>query len=116
MDYSAILSPVINMMTGLIPTVLLIGLLKSPWAKGHMASSWCAYSSLGSWISRLTATHTRHRPSFPTALHGQKCSYALLSYTVTSGTKLRSTPVTTLLPANCTYANLHTVSLGLQRF
>jgi restriction system protein len=35
-DYSVILRPVIDMMTWLIPAMLLIGLLKSPWAKGHI--------------------------------------------------------------------------------
>jgi hypothetical protein len=36
MDYSIILGPFIGTMTWLIPAMLLIGLLKSPWAKGHI--------------------------------------------------------------------------------
>ena len=36
MDYSIILRPVIDTLTWLLPAMLLIGLLKSPWAKGHI--------------------------------------------------------------------------------
>lgn len=36
MDYSVILRPVIDTMTWLLPAMLLLGLLKSPWAKGHI--------------------------------------------------------------------------------
>ncbi|EZH77030.1 hypothetical protein AU05_01080, partial [Ectopseudomonas composti] len=36
MDYSVILQPVINSMIWLLPAMLLIGLLKSPWAKGQI--------------------------------------------------------------------------------
>ena len=36
MDYSIILRPVFDTVTWLIPAMLLIGLLKSPWAKGQI--------------------------------------------------------------------------------
>ncbi|WP_287028108.1 nuclease-related domain-containing protein [Pseudomonas sp. UBA6310] len=36
MDYAVILRPLFSTATWLIPTLLLIGLLKSPWAKGHI--------------------------------------------------------------------------------
>jgi len=36
MDFSIILRPVIDSLFWLIPAALLIGLLKSPWAKGHI--------------------------------------------------------------------------------
>lgn len=35
MDFSPIIAPVWNVAIWLVPTLLLIGLLKSPWAKGH---------------------------------------------------------------------------------
>lgn len=36
MDYRVILAPLLDTMTWLIPAMLLIGLLKSRWAKGHI--------------------------------------------------------------------------------
>ncbi|MCF5469929.1 nuclease-related domain-containing protein [Pseudomonas syringae] len=40
MNYSAIFAPAINIMTWLLPALLVLSLLKSSWAKGHIGELW----------------------------------------------------------------------------
>lgn len=40
MDYSAIFAPAIHILIWLLPALLLLALLKSPWAKGHIGELW----------------------------------------------------------------------------
>ncbi|MGN2434615.1 nuclease-related domain-containing protein [Pseudomonas syringae] len=40
MNYSAIFAPAIHILIWLLPALLLLALLKSPWAKGHIGELW----------------------------------------------------------------------------
>ncbi|NAT23264.1 nuclease-related domain-containing protein [Pseudomonas syringae] len=40
MNYSAIFAPTIHILIWLLPALLLLALLKSPWAKGHIGELW----------------------------------------------------------------------------
>lgn len=58
MDYSPIVAQAWGMLTWFIPAALLIGLLKSPWAKGQIGELLVRLLPIGSWTSKPTAACT----------------------------------------------------------